>query len=127
MASSSAFREREQKSLQGEREARMALLWQEDGKPLRSLCSGGFWELLWCVGNASRLLAGCGRLRVGDVVHDIPQSYPFCSGWSRYLCKDSQPGGPKGVCVKAHALALKHRYDGTCVCVCGWAFACGVV
>lgn len=55
-------------------------------------------EPLLRVSNTSRLVAGCGGLRVDDVVHDLPQSYPFCSRWSRYLCKDSQPGGPKGVC-----------------------------
>lgn len=37
VASSSVSREREQKSLQGECETRMALLWQEDGKPVLSL------------------------------------------------------------------------------------------
>lgn len=61
------------------------------------------WEALSCVNNVSHLVAGCGRLRMDHVVHDIPQSYPFCSGWSRYLCKDSQPGGPKGVCESPQA------------------------
>lgn len=37
VASSSVSREREQKRLQGECETRMALLWQEDGKPIVSL------------------------------------------------------------------------------------------
>lgn len=41
VVSSSVFRERKQESLQGECETRMALLWQEDGKPIISL----FWRI----------------------------------------------------------------------------------
>lgn len=74
------------------------------------------------VNNASRLVAGRGRLRVDDVVHDIPQSYPFCSRWSRDLCKDSQPGGPKGVCESPQTGVQTQAQRHECVCVVGVLF-----
>lgn len=74
----------------------MALLWQEDGKQLISLCSGE--AVVVRTVTVRRLAAGRRGLRVDDVVHDVPQPYPFRSRWSRYLCKDSHSGGPEGVC-----------------------------
>lgn len=78
--------------------------------------------------NVFFLAAGCCGLRMGDVVHDIPQSYPFCSRWSCDLCQDIFPGGSKGAWVwmltrysmyRLMVLFSVNMYGiHICVCVC---------
>lgn len=116
---SSIFRERKQKGLQRKCETRMALLWQEDGELLTYnpfMHPIMFHYCIYCcrmseesachVSLIPLFATGCCGLRVGDVVLYIPQSYPFCSHWSRYLCQDIHPLSSKGACMCGNASSL---------------------
>lgn len=113
---SSLFRECKQKGLQRKCETRMALLWQEDGELLiynPFMHPIVFHYCIYCcrmsgestshVSLLPPFATGCCGLRVGDVVLYIPQSYPFCSHWSHYLCQDIHPFSSKGACMCGNA------------------------
>lgn len=68
-------------------------------------------ERFSCVYDASSFATGCCGLRMDDVVLYIPQSYPFCSHWPRYLCQDIHPVSPEGACMCVNALELAQQSD----------------